>query len=672
MTNKTPGKSHARVFLQKHISILLAVLVFVFGMMTRNGFAAGATRHKVTDIDGIVTVMELSGLDLQYYAKYNKDIQAVKKDLIPASAISKHVLWNSKPKRILAKAIPGTTIIVSPVETNFAINKYQSPGYYISRKNFTITSSSISPINKDDGMWFFLPINPPMNGKAAERFRLPYTKDVDMICAQWRSAHMYLQTSSEAAKKYASLKNFVRTEYYIFTSDEAFKKAYKIWTGKTITGLIGSSSITKKESAKITTNQNKNNSKSTVQPKQSEDDSDGLGTIGMVGVGLAAAGAIGFGASRFLGGGGGGSGAGTAEPLPQEPESFVYTDPATGAQTLYEKDPNTGEWFDPSTGAITDSGKLEEYTRQRMQDRAWMNGQMENMNNRTTQTDRILQSDQDRLKKQFEEIDRQGAKDKAAIRSGTYGMSDAQRTEYLNKRQETYVSKQDAAQRTAKNWDRAVKAAEVTQKAADLAVDGLSIATGPAGKMVANVYTGVKNVAGETAEAVTKGESIVGGITKGVVKGGADILQNLAGDSEMKWFQKAGSYLATEVGKELVVATIDGESKAAALGKGVYNAGLKFTVDVIGDNISQGFAQQNSNAMKQHYKEISWNWNKTLSPKSVNALNKMNFQKFAGKEQARELAQGFAQSFTKDMGSTAYDMASEGKSATEAMFGEKW
>ena len=76
--------------------------------------------------------------------------------------------------------------------------------------------------------------------------------------------------------------------------------------------------------------------------------------------------------------------------------------------------------------------------------------------------------------------------------------------------------------------------------------------------------------------------------------------------------------------------------------------------------------------MKQHYKEISWNWNKSLSQKSVNALNKMNFQKFAGKEQARELTQGFVQSFTKDGFSTAYDMASEGKSATEAMFGEKW
>jgi len=50
----------------------------------------------------------------------------------------------------------------------------------------------------------------------------------------------------------------------------------------------------------------------------------------------------------------------------------------------------------------------------------------------------------------------------------------------------------------------------------------------------------------------------------------------------------------------------------------------------------------------------------------------MNFQKFAGKEQARELTQGFVQSFTKDGFSTAYDMASEGKSATEAMFGEKW
>ena len=253
--------------MKRYISVLLAVFVFVLGMMTRNGFAAGAARHKVTDVDGTVTVMELSGLDLQSYAKYNKDIQqAVKKDLIPESTISKHVLWNTKPQRILAKAIPGTTITVSPVETNFVFDKKQTLSYYISRKNFKITNSGISLITKDDGHWYFLPIVPPNRGRQASRVTLPYTKDVDMICAQWRTQPFFY--SKERQMKFKEFKNFVRTEYYIFTSDEAFKKAYKIWTGKTITGPIGSAPATKNETKKTETKKTTN--KNTDAKKSSE------------------------------------------------------------------------------------------------------------------------------------------------------------------------------------------------------------------------------------------------------------------------------------------------------------------------------------------------------------------------------------------------------------------
>ena len=378
-----------------------------------------------------------------------------------------------------------------------------------------------------------------------------------------------------------------------------------------------------------------------------------------------------------MGGGGAGAGAGSAaETAPSEPESFVYTDPATGAQTLYEKDPNTGEWYDPSTGAITDPTKLEKYSEQRMKDRAWMDDQMDNMRKGKTDIDRAWR-DQDQkaaqeMQKRFEEIDRQGAKDKAAIRSGTYRMTDAERTDFLNKRQEDLVSKQTAAHQTAKNWDRAVKAAEVTQKVADLTVDGLSVATGPAGKMIANVYTGAKNIVGETTEAVVNGKSVVGGITKGIAKGGADIVQNLAGDSQMKWLKKAGTYVVSEAGKEVVVAAIDGESKAAALTKGLVNGGFKIVVDTIGDNISGGAAQQNWNVAKQEYKKINRVWNKDLSQKSVNMLTEMNFKRYAGKELNRELAQGFGQTLTKEFGATSYDVIGEGKSVTESMFGEKW
>ena len=406
-------------------------------------------------------------------------------------------------------------------------------------------------------------------------------------------------------------------------------------------------------------------------PDESEDlpESDAGKAAAAVGTALGG-GLLGL-AGGAAGGGGGGSeaGGGTEGGAEAEPESFVFTDPATGAQSLYERDPETGQWVNPQTGGFVDISDLDRFAKQREADAKWTSDQMDNLRNRTTETDRLLRDDQEKLRQKFEEIDRQGAKDKAAIRSGTYGMTDEQRNDYLNKRQSQLINKQEAAHQTAKNWDRAVKTAQVVQKAADIAVDGLSVATGPAGKLVANIYTGVKNVAGETTDAVVNGKSVVGGIAKGLAKGGADIGQNLAGG---KWYTKLATYVGTETGKELVVAVVDGESKTAALQKGLVNAGMKWSIDAIGDTISGGFGQQNANEMKQHYKEINWVWNKDLSQKSVNTLTHMNYQKYFAKENARELAQGFGQSITKEMGSTTYDVGVAGKSVTESMFDEKW
>ena len=348
----------------------------------------------------------------------------------------------------------------------------------------------------------------------------------------------------------------------------------------------------------------------------------------------------------------------------------MYKDPATGAESLYVRDPETGEWYNPSTNSIMNPDDLERFNKQRMEDQKWTRDQTDKLRNRTAQTDRLLQDDQEKLKQKYDEIDRQGEKDKAAIRSGTYGMSDEQRKKYLNKRQENYVTKQTAAHRTADNWDTATKTLEVTEKIADITVDGLSIVTAPVGgQLVADVYTGVKNVGKSTMDAAVNGKSIVDGFTKGLANAGADIAQNHAGG---KWYAKLATYVGTETGKELIIATIDGEDKVEAAKKALINGTFKYGVSEIGDTISGGVGQQNSNAMKQHYKEINRVWNKDLSQKSVNKLTSMNYQKYFGKETTRELVQGFGQSITKEVGNTAYDVGAGGKSVTESMFDDKW
>ena len=421
----------------------------------------------------------------------------------------------------------------------------------------------------------------------------------------------------------------------------------------------------------------KTDGKQTAQ--KTDDDSGGLGTAGKVGIGLAAAGAIGFGVTHLGGGAGAGSGpAGAAEaetpPAPPEPESFVFTDPATGAQSLYEKDPETGQWVNQQTGGIADIDDLDRFAKQRQADADWTRGQMEKLSNRDTDLDRAWREQDAKtdaeLQRKFEEIDRQGARDRVAIKSGTYGMSDAERTKYLTERQERLQKNSEAANQSAKNWDRITKTAEVVEKAADIAVDGLAVVTAPVGgTLVADVYSGAKNIAGSTSEAIAKGESIVGGITKGVAKGAADIVQNHAGG---KWVKKLGTYAGSETLKEVIVAAVDGENVVDAAKKGLVNGTFKYAVSEIGDNISDGVSKQNENLMKQHYNKIKNVWSKDVSQKSVNALQSMNFQKYFGKETTRELAQGFGQSLTKEVGSATYDTAVEGKSVTESLFDDKW
>lgn len=661
--NGSFGKSSVGFFSQSFFAFMMAALVFAAVLTgARLAFAANST-HKVTDVTGTVTRVELTNVDLQAYSKYNADIQAISKNLLPISSISgnessspKEIdkdVYNKRAVRFLAKASPGSTISIR-IQPESKLENYVSTSLFLNRP-YKIEGSQFDLRVKSQGGL----LSQGLKNVKTRSYIVPQGADFIYVC--W--FHDYGEPDRPYWAGTVSYKDALKVEYYIFTSDEAFKKAYKIWTGKNPSGSIGSSSSSNKEPAG-----------NGAGNKESGEDSGDYGTIVVVGGGLAAAGALGFGAFKLFGGGGG-TGAAGANPqypqYPQEPESFIYTDPATGAQTLYERDPNTGEWVDPTTGAITDISKLDEYTRQRAADRKWMDGQMDDLRNRNTATDRAW-NQQDaatnaEMQKTFDEIDRQGARDKAAIRSGTYGMSEAQRIESQKKRQSLLESEQNAAHRVEKIWDVGTKTLEVTEKAADIAVDGLSVITEPVGgKLVADVYTGVKNVGKSTMEAVAKGESVMKGVGEGLTKGAADIIQNHAGGS---WKAKVATFVGSE---EVVVAAIKGEDAARAAAKGFSNGLFKYAVSEIGDNISAGVGRQNINAMKQHYKEINRVWNKDLSQKSVNKLTSMNFQKYFGKETTRELAQGFGQSMTKEIGSATYDGIAEGKSVTESMFDDKW
>ena len=315
---------------------------------------------------------------------------------------------------------------------------------------------------------------------------------------------------------------------------------------------------------------------------------------------------------------------------------------------------------------------LKEYDKQRMQDMAWSHNETKNLADRTTAFDNDLKQDYRNMLEEEARIQQQTKKDMMAIKSGTYGMTDAERQAYLNDRQAKLEADKEAADKKAARLDTAVKTLEVIEKGADISISVLSTVT-PGGKLVANIYTGVKNVTVGGMQAAVDGKSIMGGIVKGAAKGGADILQNMTDKIPAgKWGYKLATYVTSETMKEGIVAYVDGENVVKASVKGMVQGWSKFGVDQIGGALSDKAAANNNLAMKEKYLKIRDNWSKDLKPKSVKAVRTLNFQRYFAKEQSRLINQGLGQTFANEASARAYEMGVEGKSFTESAFGDKW
>ena len=606
------GKRLSSCASKSFFALLLATLVYATGAAGNNHACAANSTHKVTDVTGTVTRVELGNVDLQAYSKYNEDIQAISKNLLPISSISGNEssspkemdkdVYNKRAVRFLAKASPGSTISIR-IQPESKLENYVATSLFLNRP-YKIEGSQFDLRVKSQGGL----LSQGLKNVKTRSYIVPQGADFIYVC--W--FHDYGEPNRPYWAGTVSYKDALKVEYYIFTSDEAFKKAYKIWTGKTLSGPVDS-------------------------PSSPEDDWDIISMISMICIGLFGGGAIIIIIKKLLDKRGvDGKPSGTAPQYPQypqEPESFVYTDPATGAQTLYERDPNTGEWFDPTTGAITDMSKLEEYTRQRAADRRWMDGQMDNLRNRNTATDRAW-NQQDaamnaEMQKNFDEIDRQGARDKAAIRSGTYGMSEAQRKESQRKWQSLLESQQNAAHRVEKIWDAGTKVAEGVQKAADIGMDIAATAAktvdgGVVSGRIKDAYSMAKNMAGSTADAVARGKNVWAGIGKGFADGLVDIAQNNANG-----VYKTLSYVGGDAFKGGLNAAWEGEDIAIGAFKGSLKGTMKLGIDKVGDKIRSGITKPEDSLRNafDHAREIRTVYSKGISQKSVDALQKMNIDK---------------------------------------------
>ena len=181
-------------------------------------------------------------------------------------------------------------------------------------------------------------------------------------------AHVYMTWTTGDPKNPSYDDGVVRRHYVLFTTDDAFRRAYKIFTGKTLNKIVPPKTNVSQDKTKTKTVTEKDKADSSVikNGEPSGDDSGGIGIV-EIGGGIVLVTIGGYIGLQFLGGGTGGTTAGgtgetavsempSAEPdippqppVPPEPKEYIYTDPA-GFQTLYVQDPETGQWTNYETG----------------------------------------------------------------------------------------------------------------------------------------------------------------------------------------------------------------------------------------------------------------------------------------------------------------------------------
>lgn len=279
------------------------------------------------------------------------------------------------------------------------------------------------------------------------------------------------------------------------------------------------------------------------------------------------------------------------EPLEQEPETMVLKTSANGAESMYVKDPVTGEWINSETGGVLDLEKYPEAMEQMQSNKDWSAA-------REAEIESSGGSEHDKaLQKSMEEINQ---KEKKANYENTlkkkYGTDDMGKIEEIVKEQKA------KAEEWAATWKRNDKILGVMEygavavgTAADVGIDGLSLVT-PGGNQIKAGYKVLKGVAGTMAEAGAKGKDVLtwANLAEGSIKGGADAaLDKIPGGNGflggvMSTTAKMATTTAGEAAGAGVGAALRGEDVGAAVEKGLKDGAYKAAAAAVTDQLAGG------------------------------------------------------------------------------------
>lgn len=161
--------------------------------------------------------------------------------------------------------------------------------------------------------------------------------------------------------------------------------------------------------------------------------------------------------------------------------------------------------------------------------------------------------------------------------------ANAAKKKELEAQMEKNIAEYKTQMKTSDRFDMALKAAEGVQFGADVAVEGLSYVTGPAGQKIKLAYKSGKAMASGMGEGMADPKNASKHLAKGILNAGTEIVKDKFGDDN-PW-QQAATGILNEGLQGALDASIEGKDLTDAFGKGltkgVFDSGVDKGLDIL-------------------------------------------------------------------------------------------
>jgi hypothetical protein len=165
-------------------------------------------------------------------------------------------------------------------------------------------------------------------------------------------------------------------------------------------------------------------------------------------------------------------------------------------------------------------------------------------------------------------------------------LADAGKRSELEARMKKAEEDLKEAMSSAYRWDLATKAAEGVQFGADVAIEGLSHVTGPAGQQIKLAYKASKSIAGGMGDGMADPKNAGKHLAKGILGAATEVAKSKFGESPLK---SALANTVNEGAQGALDASIKGKDALTGgiqgLGKGVIDSAADFGLDKIKSKI---------------------------------------------------------------------------------------